>query len=231
MNVRVGTAPASKAAVYESFGNPALLRAVRDQIPACGSVLDVGCASGGLLASLGDRAVRRVGIEVDPSAAAAARHNADEVYTGAVDDVDPGSERFDVVVLGDVLEHVAHPAATLARVATWVAVGGRLVVSLPNVAHWSVRLPLTIGRWDYDDTGILDRTHLRFFTWSSGARLVEQSGLEIVGRRPVVPSLATHVPFVVPGRLRAAWQRVGRRWPGLFAYQQLVVARVVVGKR
>lgn len=216
---------------YAEFGNTALLRLVEEHLPLGGSVLDVGCAHGGLLERLDGRAGRRVGIEVDPIAAATAQRFADVVHVSSVDAAPVGAERFDVVVLGDVLEHLADPETALRQCAQWTDVGGVVVVSLPNVAHWSVRLPLTIGRWDYDDTGILDRTHLRFFTWSSGARLVEQSGLEIVGRRPVVPSLATHVPFVVPGRLRAAWQRVGRRWPGLFAYQQLVVARVVVGKR
>lgn len=218
------TGAASKARVYESFGNPALLRAVRDHLPAGGSVLDLGCASGGLLAALAGDAGRRVGVEIDPVAAAAAAEHADAVHTGSVESVELGAERFDVIVLGDVLEHVADPGAVLRRTASWSAPGGRLVISLPNVAHWSVRLSLLAGRWDYADSGILDDTHLRFFTWRSGAALVESAGLRLVERRPVISGLGAHLGRRVPAPIEARWRRLGQRRPNLLAYQQLLVA-------
>jgi SAM-dependent methyltransferase len=216
----------SKAAVYEGFGNRALLRSVHDQLPPGGAVLDVGCASGGLLAALEDHAGRRVGIEPDPVAATAARRHADEVHVGSVHDVEPGDRSFDVVVLGDVLEHVADPDGALRRAAGWVAPGGRLVLSVPNVAHWSIRLEVLRGRWEYRASGILDDTHLRFFTWHSAADLVTAAGLATVERRPVISGLGAHLGRRVPGRVEGVWRRVGHRRPNLLAYQQLIVAEV-----
>ena len=214
----------SKASVYEAFGNPALLRAVRDHLPAGGSVLDVGCASGGLLARLGDLAGRREGIEPDAAAADAARAVADVVHLGAVDEVQPAHAAFDVVVLGDVLEHVPDPSASLTRVLAWTAPAGRVVVSLPNVAHWSMRASLLAGRWEYRDAGILDDTHLRFFTWHTGVELLADAGVRVLERRPVISGLGAHLGRRVPHRVEGVWRRLGTRRPNLFAFQQIIVA-------
>ena len=215
-----------KADVYAEFGNPALLRTVRAHLPAGGAVLDVGCASGGLLAALGDHAGRREGIELDPVAAAAAGSHADAVHVGRVDEVDVPVAGFDVVVLGDVLEHLPDPLVALRRAQDWLRPEGRLVVSLPNVAHWTVRVGLLRGRWEYRDSGILDDTHLRFFTWASGARLVAEAGFEIEEREAVVPGLRSQFGWSVPGSIDRRWRGLGRRRPNLFAFQQLLVARM-----
>jgi SAM-dependent methyltransferase len=222
------TAPAGKlgkAEVYAAFGNPALLRTVRGQLPRGGAVLDVGCASGGLLAALDAEAGHREGIELDPVAAAAARAHADAVHVGPVDEVDVAEAAFDVVVLGDVLEHLPDPHVALERAQRWLRPDGRLVISLPNVAHWTVRLGLLLGRWEYRDRGILDDTHLRFFTWDTGARLVEEAGLVIEGREPVVPGLRSQFGWPAPTSVERVWRGLGRRRPNLFAFQQLIVAR------
>jgi 2-polyprenyl-3-methyl-5-hydroxy-6-metoxy-1,4-benzoquinol methylase len=152
---------------------------VRGQLPRGGAVLDVGCASGGLLAALDAEAGHREGIELDPVAAAAARAHADAVHVGPVDEVDVAEAAFDVVVLGDVLEHLPDPHVALERAQRWLRPDGRLVISLPNVAHWTVRLGLLLGRWEYRDRGILDDTHLRFFTRSSIEDLFAGSGFVI----------------------------------------------------
>ena len=214
-----------KAEVYADFGNPALLRAVTAELPDGGAVLDVGCASGGLLARLADRAGRREGIELDAAAAEAAQAHADAIHQGAVDEVSVPEGCFDVVVLGDVLEHLVDPVPALARARQWLRPDGRLVVSLPNVAHWSVRLGLLAGRWEYRDSGILDDTHLRFFTWDSGARLVQDAGFAIERREPVVSGLGAHLGMRVPGAVERRWRGLGRRRPNLLAFQQLIVAR------
>lgn len=215
-----------KADVYAKFGNPALLRLVREQLPVGGAVLDVGCASGGLLAALGGQANRREGIEPDPRAASAAAQVVDRVHVGLVGDV-AGIElgAFDVVVLADVLEHVADPRTALVAATQWAKPSGRIVISLPNVAHWSIRLHLLRGHWDYQDRGILDDTHLRFFTWATGLRLVDSADLTVVDRRAVVPRLKHHVPIPVPELVERAWVKLGHRVPNLCAVQQLVVAR------
>lgn len=216
---------AQKADVYASFGNSALLRMVEQHLPDGGSVLDVGCASGGLLAALGDRAGRSEGIEVDPAAAARAEQFADAVHVGPIEDLDLPAETFDVVVLGDVLEHLVDPATVLARIRTLLVTGGCIVVSLPNVGHWTIRWELLRGRWEYRSTGILDDTHLRFFTWESGSQLLQASGYQIVDRKPIVPSLSAHLDRRLPSIVDRVWSAVGWRRPGLFAFQQLIVAR------
>lgn len=222
---RSASDPAQKADVYASFGNGALLRMVEQHLPDDGVVLDVGCASGGLLAALGERAGRREGIEVDHAAAARAEQFADAVHVGSIEDLDLPADTFDVVVLGDVLEHLVDPAAALARIRPLLRAGGCVVVSLPNVGHWSVRWGLLRGRWEYRPTGILDDTHLRFFTWESGSQLLTSSGYSLVQRRPIVPSLSAHLDRRLPSVVDRGWRAVGWRRPGLFAYQQLLVAR------
>ena len=218
---------ASKAEVYEHFGNPVLLRAVRRHLPEGGSVLDVGCASGGLLEAIRDQAGRLEGVETDAEAARVAARVADEIHVGSVVDIDLPSAAFDVVVLGDVLEHLADPARAVARVVPSLRPDGVVVVSLPNVAHWSVRFALLAGRWEYRTSGILDDTHLRLYTWSTGAALLEGCGLEIVEREPIVSGLGAHLGTSVPRPVERAWRAVGHRLPNVFAFQQLLVARVV----
>ena len=129
-------------------------------------MLDIGCASGGLLALLRPRAGHLAGLELSASAATAAAQIADHVVQGALEDPDLPFEEgsFDLVVLADVLEHLADPAAGLARAVRWCRPGGAVLVSVPNVAHWQARLTLLRGRWPQTDSGTFDASHLRWFT-------------------------------------------------------------------
>lgn len=151
------------------------------------SVLDVGCATGYLGEALIARGCTVTGIEIDSEAAEEARTRLDRVIVGdlATLDLDAvlGSDRFDVVLMGDVLEHMADPAALLLRAASLLNPGGSVVISIPNVGHGSVRLALLQGRWQYKDRGLLDRTHLRFFTRPAVEALVRDAGLRIVDMR------------------------------------------------
>jgi SAM-dependent methyltransferase len=152
-----------------------------DEVP--GSVLEVGCGSGNTLAHLKSLGAARVcGIELDPEVAAAAADQADEVLVGDVETLDlpypPGS--FDCILLGDVLEHLRDPWATLKMLSSLVREGGAVLASVPNVRFYGVSLRLLfLGRWDYDEDGILDRTHLRFFTRRGLLGLFAGAGLEV----------------------------------------------------
>jgi methionine biosynthesis protein MetW len=158
---------------------------VARRIPAGASVLDLGCWDGLLLAALRDRGATRVrGVERDPEARARAEARGLDVVSADLDD--PawpdalGSERFDAVILADVVEHVRDPLGTLRRIVERVlAPGGRVVLSVPNVAHASVRLSLLVGDFDRTDRGILDRTHLHFFTRRSLHALLAEAGLAV----------------------------------------------------
>ena len=145
-------------------------------------VLDVGCGAGQLGRGLKEQCAREVvGIELDRSAAQIAAGVLDRVICTAVESI-PVKELdppYDCIIFGDVLEHLVDPWATLSRLATILTSDGSIVASLPNVAHWSVIAGLLKGRWEYQDRGVLDRTHLRFFTRRSIVDLFAQAGLII----------------------------------------------------
>ncbi|MCP4574451.1 MAG: class I SAM-dependent methyltransferase [bacterium] len=145
-------------------------------------VLDLGCGSGafgaGLKADRGD-GVEVWGMELDPDAAARAGQVLDRVLAGDVRraSAELVGERFDRIVLNDVLEHLPDPGELLRDLLPLLAPGGRLVASLPNVRYFFNVKDLALhGRWDYTDEGILDRTHLRFFTRSSMGDLFAGAG-------------------------------------------------------
>lgn len=144
-------------------------------------VLDVGCANGALGRMLKVRGCRVSGLEMDGAAAQVAQQVLDDVLVGDVGDVDLvghfGEASFDVVVFGDVLEHLADPCAVLKRVRPLLTGSGSVLASIPNVAHGSVRLSLLNGRFDYRPLGLLDSTHLRFFTRGSVHELFREAGL------------------------------------------------------
>jgi methionine biosynthesis protein MetW len=218
----------AKAQTYAAFGNGAIAGHALRLLPAGGRVLDVGCASGGLLALLRPRAGHLAGLELSATAARAASRVGDEVVCGALEDPGLPFERdsFDLVVLADVLEHLADPAAGLARAAAWCRPGGTVLVSVPNVAHWHARLTLLRGRWPQHDSGTFDAGHLRWFTRDSLGALLAGAGLRDVELDAIVPALRNHLR---PGRLAAraepAWQALGRRAPGLLGYQVVGIAR------
>lgn len=147
-------------------------------------VLDVGCATGYLAQALRDAGSAVSGIEYDVAAAEQARPHLDALVVGDVERLDLvgefGSGSFDAVVYGDVLEHLVDPATTLVRTRELLAEGGRVVASVPNVAHGAVRLSLLGGEFPYTETGLLDRTHLRFFTRATVEALFRDAGYTLV---------------------------------------------------
>ncbi len=147
-------------------------------------VLDVECASGHISEALAAKGCTVVGIEVDPAAAERARAFCREVHVIDLDDLERlpyPNGHFDVLVFGDVLEHTADPWNALVRLRPYLKDDGYIVVSLPNVANWAVRLRLLFGKFDYDDhTGILYVGHLRFFTLKTARALVQHAGFRIV---------------------------------------------------
>lgn len=151
------------------------------RLPAGGHVLDVGCATGSLGAALHAQGLRVTGVEPLAAAAAIARTRLDEVFTGLSDDflTQRADARFHAIVFADVLEHMPDPGAALRRAAKHLAPGGVIVVSVPNVTHASVRAMLLEGRWDMGAQGILDRTHLRFYSRRGFIDLCSDNGFAI----------------------------------------------------
>lgn len=130
-------------------------------------VLEVGCSVGHVTEHLAAAGNVVTGIEIDPVAADEARQHASEVHVADLDRTPLGDlveGPFDVIMFGDVLEHLREPDRVLADACRFLADDGRFVISIPNVAHADVRLMLLEGRWQYREHGLLDDTHLRFFT-------------------------------------------------------------------
>src|SRR4051794_9876571 len=134
-------------------------------------VLELGPATGYMSRAMAKRGCSVVGIELDAKMAEQASKVCERVIVGDLDELDLerelGEERFDAIVAADVLEHLKEPLATLNRLRPYLGEDGAFVISVPNVAHGSVRLALLEGRFDYRDIGLLDATHLRFFTRES----------------------------------------------------------------
>jgi glycosyltransferase involved in cell wall biosynthesis/SAM-dependent methyltransferase len=188
-------------------------------------VLDVGCSAGefGELVRLQGHQV--IGVDLIKQTGVGERLDGfveADLNDGLPDEV--GGD-YGVIVAGDVLEHVIDPAALLGDMKSRVAANGSILVSIPNFGHWYPRTRVTIGRFDYDARGPLDRGHVRFFTRRSFEKLVASGGLRI-RRRDVVGS-----PFELIGgggnsmtgrlamRLASVDRLFTRLWPTLFGYQ------------
>jgi SAM-dependent methyltransferase len=149
------------------------------------TVLDCGCGGGRVARSLVRCEVD--GIELSEDAAEGARSVCRQVVHGSL--TDPASwralegRRYDAIVFSHVLEHLVEPLAALALARGYLAPGGRFVVLLPNVATWRMRWELLMGRWDYADEGILDRTHVKFYTLKTARELLAEAGLRVLSER------------------------------------------------
>jgi len=146
-------------------------------------VLEVGCASGQTLSFMRERGAEyTVGIEYSPEAAAIAEaRGVGRIIVGDVEhldlDLEPAS--FDLLIAGHVLEHLADPWKILKKLRNLVKPGGQFVGALPNVRHYSIVLPLVIkGKWEYQSSGVMDWTHLRFFSRDTALAMVREAGFE-----------------------------------------------------
>lgn len=143
--------------------------------------LDVGAADGFLSERLTAQGWSVTALERDPVLAARAHGRCKEVVVADLEAAPPMlNGPFETIVYGDVLEHLSEPRTALVALNRTLAPGGTVIVSVPNVAHLWMRLSLMLGRFDYTDRGILDRTHLRFFTHKSIRRMFEALGCEVL---------------------------------------------------
>lgn len=192
-------------------------------------VLDVGCWTGDLGAALTARGCTVTGIERDQSAADKAGQRLAKVLVADLDQTLPsslvGSDRFDVVVLADVLEHVTDPATLLKDVAGVLDDAGHVVLSLPNVAHGSVRLALLEGRWQYTETGLLDSSHLRFYDRASALALVQSVDLVVTELRGTVADPLAVEVSIDGRRLPPTVVEWVRDQPDALVYQFVIDAR------
>lgn len=200
-------------------------REVLPHLPApCRRVLDLGCGTGATVAAIRETSPLdwAGGVELDPDAAAAAERELDKVWQTDLEqtpleaEIAPGS--LDLVLCLDILEHLVDPWAVVRRVSPLLGTGGRLVVSVPNIRNLKFVLRLLFkGDFRYTDAGLLDRTHLRFFTRETAIELALAGGLGFVGCQS-----ATRYSALDTRKLLI--QLSGGRLETLLAKQFLVVA-------
>ncbi|HET9393786.1 MAG TPA: methyltransferase domain-containing protein [Candidatus Rubrimentiphilum sp.] len=159
------------------------LAKIVSQIPPSSTVLDVGCASGYLAQLLRGKNCIVTGIEVNESAAAIARQHSAEVFVADLEEESLAEivkrQEFDIIVFADVLEHLRTPGEVLKSAHGLLKPGGVVLASVPNIAHGAMRLSLLTGNFDYAEFGILDDSHLRFFTARSLDALFLSAGFSI----------------------------------------------------
>jgi SAM-dependent methyltransferase len=186
-------------------------------------VLDAGGSSGYVTTALAEQGARVIVVDIDEAAVAEASARGLEAHrvdlSSSAPPLPPAS--VDLLILADVLEHIVDPVAALRRLRPLLAPGARLVASVPNGANWALRLQLLVGRWQYTDRGLLDRTHVRNFTRRSFHDTIRDAGFDVVEADLTCP-----IPLFRGGRLSAAAYHTASVLPGLFAYQHLALARM-----
>ncbi len=180
-------------------------------VPDGSRVLELGPSSGYMTRVLAMRGCRVDAIEVNPADAAAAAQYCVTIVEGSLDDDAPWARLrgpYDVAIMADVLEHLRSPEVVLTRVRSLLAGDGLALISLPNIAHWRPRLSLLFGRFDYTEMGIMDRTHLRFFTRKTALGMIHDAGFTV--ERIFIPP--------TPGsRLRRSYEWLRQNMPTLFS--------------
>lgn len=197
-------------------------------------VLDVGCGEGFLALRLAERGNRVTGVDILErplhQGAMEAYVRCDLATQARLGLGRLEQHAYDAILLMDVLEHLPHPEELLEICRELLAPGGEVLLSVPNVANITVRLMLLAGRFDYAERGILDRTHLRFYTRRTFRRLLEKEGFRVEREwmtvMPVELALgfpASHPLMIAANRMLAAATRL---FPAVFGYQILCLARV-----
>jgi 2-polyprenyl-3-methyl-5-hydroxy-6-metoxy-1,4-benzoquinol methylase len=192
-------------------------------------VLETGCANGRFSAVLHEIGCKVTGVEIDAGAAQQAEQFCEQVSVGNLEDAHvrdriPGD--FDIMIFGDVLEHLVEPWKVLSDLRSHLNPSGYIVVSIPNIAHWDGRMGLLVGRFDYTRDGLLDATHLRFFTQRTAKELIEQSGYHIVelGRTYSLPRWVYRIRLVRRFAPMLLLPVLARLFPNLFTLQFIIKA-------
>jgi len=212
--------------IYQNTGNQELLKLVSRLPP--GRALDCGCGAGDNARALSSRGWDVVGITISSREQAEASRYCSHVHiynleSGLSPDV---TGEFELVVFSHVLEHVRNPDRILQDVRKVLVKGGRIVVALPNILYWKCRLQFVAGRFEYEESGLMDNTHVHFYTFESGKRLLESNGFQLIestveGSFPLRP-----LRRIMPAAAQSIDRVACRLWPGCFGYQLLYVAEL-----
>jgi 2-polyprenyl-3-methyl-5-hydroxy-6-metoxy-1,4-benzoquinol methylase len=241
---------------YMEEVNEGIVRELRRLLPETGRALDVGCGRGQLGQAARALGWEVWGVEQNEQACATAEKRLNGLVRADLTDHDAvrrtlQGRSFDAVILSDVLEHLYDPGDVLRRYLEWLKPGGRVLISLPNAVVWTNRFEWAVGRVSYRDTGVMDRTHIRFFTFRTARELVQASGcrIEHVSSTPHLARAFLPAIKAILGRSRPevsedpralldssaykaymkwvypAEQTVAGIWPTMLAFRIIVVGR------
>ncbi len=214
---------------HSIWSSHSIIASYLDLLPAQSRVLDIGAASGILARMCQNKTLRLFGIEPNSNWAQTASALYEKMWTCSISDIDQELlSGYDAVVLGDILEHLPIPELILEELVGHQSSNALFIISVPNIANLWVRLNLLMGRFEYADRGILDRTHLRFFTRRTLVHMIKNSGLEIISIQvtPIPLELVSRFFTTLPGRLLHAVLAQFTHWlPTLLGYQFVVQAR------
>lgn len=204
--------------------------------PVKGQLLEIGPGSGAMTSVFRDLGYEVTVIEADPRYAEMAGQYAANLLCQDVETVEWDKlGAFDLVVLGDILEHLHDPLSVLYHCVDHLAPGGRVVITIANVAHWSVRLKLLLGRFSYQPRGILNQSHLRFFTQGTAEAMIRTTGLRVLERRATPIPLPLLVPACSKDGPLALLQVINhiltQTWRSLMAFQWAFLCEVAPGVR
>ena len=212
--------------VYQNSGNARLLQLLSSLSPQ--EALDCGCGAGDNARVLTSWGWKVTGITISPDEYAAAAPFCQYVYLSDLENGLPQSVLgpYRLVLISHVLEHLVHPEKLLHDVRRLLTPDGILAVALPNVVFWKHRVAFLLGRFEYTPNGIMDDTHVRFYTLKTGFDLLYTNGFDVIYRagdghfplpwvRSLLPALSSSVD-----RLMASW------FPGLFGWQSLYLANI-----
>jgi 2-polyprenyl-3-methyl-5-hydroxy-6-metoxy-1,4-benzoquinol methylase len=183
---------------------------IADRIKPGSAVLDIGCGGGGLGEALSGKDCNLVGWDLSPDRTQERGKFYDSLVKKDIEKEKFGQGKYDVIVLADVLEHLNTPETVLQKIKHLVNPGGSILVSLLNVAYIENRLGLLKGNWDLTDEGILDRTHIRFFTLTSAKMFLLEAGFE-------VNEIDSEVPTITSAWKSGIFSMLSKAWPGMFA--------------
>ncbi|PLX27420.1 hypothetical protein C0583_03860 [Candidatus Parcubacteria bacterium] len=178
-------------------------------------VLDIGCSDGELGEIIKvEKECRVWGVDISHESIEQASKKIDKTF---VVDIDmelakwPGeivAQKFDYIILSEVLEHMLHPEEVLRKAKELLNSDGKIIITVPNILFWKNRLRIFFGNFDYEDKGLMDRGHIHFFSWKSFCKTIEGSGLKIINTNNHIPTRGT--------------KKLGKQFPGLFSYQFVV---------
>lgn len=205
---------------------------VINEVKPHSNVLDIGCATGYIAKELRKKDCKVWGIEIDKGAAKIAESIIEKVYVGDIKDVASFNLQrnfFDYILLQDVIEHIVDIEPILVSLKKYIKKDGRIIISTPNIANISSRLQLVLGKFEYTETGIMDRTHVHFYTKKTLLNLLEKMKYIIekidyssdFGQIPLLGRYLRHTPKVVQ-------YKVTQMFPTLLGIQFIIVSKPIV---